>query len=570
MAEELAPDYYYTNFKNLIDFVYAHYRQLLSSDELAFYDEWYALSKDARQLLIRLLSRKGRLFRVDKLQYAELEDISVALKELLDRDMIIELEPSFWDSTFTARSQQEEFEAIANIFTKKELIDALFLLVDQTENGALKGLSSLRKDDLLAIILRQKKAIKLAAILSQRSTVIRLNCQEPFEVFRLCFFGNLYQSLTDFVLRDLGVHQYESYDLEGLNRAFQTRAEIESQYHYYRVSEEYETCDKTNGESLIAIEQKLPEHCGRDKALTRRVERLRKTIARQLERITWLNESDAIWASCQTHPARERRARIAASQGRVSDALGLCKDIQNNPWSEAEQEFAQSFAYRLAKKQGGDAAKLWQKPAVYQPPEVRLELPKADCSVERLVADYYAAQGACFYVENSLLNAMLGLFIWDIVFSTASGAFFNPFQGAPSDFREGYFYANRKVELDERLLELELGVYKQRILDTWQAKQGLMNPLVNWYVITDEILTLALERIPTDALAGIFKRILSDVSINRSGLPDLVLFPEGGGVSFIEVKGPGDALQNKQLLWLRYFDQLNVDHCVAYVRYQDE
>ena len=38
----------------------------------------------------------------------------------------------------------------------------------------------------------------------------------------------------------------------------------------------------------------------------------------------------------------------------------------------------------------------------------------------------------------------------------------------------------------------------------------------------------------------------------RSGLPDLTLWnPESGEMKFVEVKGPGDKLSYKQILWIR-------------------
>ena len=40
----------------------------------------------------------------------------------------------------------------------------------------------------------------------------------------------------------------------------------------------------------------------------------------------------------------------------------------------------------------------------------------------------------------------------------------------------------------------------------------------------------------------------------RSGLPDLTLWnPETEEIKFVEVKGPGDKLSFKQILWIRYY-----------------
>ena len=48
-------------------------------------------------------------------------------------------------------------------------------------------------------------------------------------------------------------------------------------------------------------------------------------------------------------------------------------------------------------------------------------------------------------------------------------------------------------------------------------------------------------------------RILSDIRANRCGLPDLVQFwPAERRYRLIEVKGPGDRLQDNQIRWLTF------------------
>lgn len=50
-----------------------------------------------------------------------------------------------------------------------------------------------------------------------------------------------------------------------------------------------------------------------------------------------------------------------------------------------------------------------------------------------------------------------------------------------------------------------------------------------------------------------FARLADDIRANRSGLPDLVQFwPAERRYELIEVKGPGDRLQDNQIRWLAY------------------
>ena len=62
---------------------------------------------------------------------------------------------------------------------------------------------------------------------------------------------------------------------------------------------------------------------------------------------------------------------------------------------------------------------------------------------------------------------------------------------------------------------------------------------------------------------------LADVKANRSGLPDLIqLNPPAGGYRLIEVKGPGDRLQDNQVRWLEYCVANEIPVAVCYVSWE--
>ena len=69
---DLAPDYHLKNFRFLVEWVDKRYADLLSIDEQDFIQQFYQLDTDAQCLLVRLYSRKGPLFRRDKLNYREI------------------------------------------------------------------------------------------------------------------------------------------------------------------------------------------------------------------------------------------------------------------------------------------------------------------------------------------------------------------------------------------------------------------------------------------------------------------------------------------------------------------
>src|SRR3546814_13247420 len=67
-----------------------------------------------------------------------------------------------------------------------------------------------------------------------------------------------------------------------------------------------------------------------------------------------------------------------------------------------------------------------------------------------------------------------------------------------------------------------------------------------------------------------FQRILADVSGNRTGLPDLIqLWPEERRYRMIEVKGPGDRLQDNQKRWIDYAHQHGLPIAVCHVQWAE-
>jgi hypothetical protein len=60
-----------------------------------------------------------------------------------------------------------------------------------------------------------------------------------------------------------------------------------------------------------------------------------------------------------------------------------------------------------------------------------------------------------------------------------------------------------------------------------------------------------------------------NIRSNRSGLPDLIQFwPEQRRYRLIEVKGPGDRLQDNQIRWLSFCVGQGIPVCVCRVTWQ--
>jgi hypothetical protein len=136
------------------------------------------------------------------------------------------------------------------------------------------------------------------------------------------------------------------------------------------------------------------------------------------------------------------------------------------------------------------------------------------------------------------------------------------------DLLEVDFLRRREREFAMCLAQLDNGQYRHTILATFAAKAHIASPFVAWGLLTRETLVLALDCIPAHHLSRLFARILADIGSNRTGLPDLVQFwPTTRGYRLIEVKGPGDRLQDNQIRWLTYCAGNDIPVAVCKVRW---
>ncbi len=538
-AVQLSERYYLDNFNYLIAFVTRHYQHLLNLNELDFCSTYSNLSSNAQQVFVRISSRTHALLRTSKLNYPEISDISAGIDELHNAQFVNK-EVEFTDCDFT------------HLFSQAELKTALNIKSTQFDPASINTRTLCTPDLFGDSPLEQ---------LLTNDSLIEVHHKEHIVTFRLLFFGNLHQDFSSFVLRDLGLRRYESYHIDSATVLFQQRDQLEAHLHYYQCAELFENACDQGSDALQELHARLPVADNNDKTLNRRLSKLRNNIARQLEREGALPQAATIYLQSNRPPARERLARIEAKLGNVEQALTLCKTIQSAPFDTDELDFANTFGTRLAKKSECN----FTAPSNHSPPEITLQLPINNLSVEFTTALHYAKTGKCYYLENNLFNGVFGLAFWDIIFAPVNGVFFHPFQLQPADFYEPEFTITRSLLITERLQQISNGQLLPLALKHYYNKRGLRNSLVNWQLTKPHILSLAINRIPTNDWLAIFKLILSDLRNYRSGQPDLIYFPDTGGYQLLEVKAPGDRLQKNQLRWMRFFHQQKMAHAVVHI-----
>ena len=541
----LEPYYYRDNFQRLLDTVESQYADMLSADECQFIDCWRAAGHYSQCLYVRLVSRVGPLFRVSRLNYLELQDLPIALGELLDCELMVQC-PGL------------DTQSLGELYTAAEIFAAFGHL--------LPTLSSRRKSDLLAAIaeLQLSPELLLERIMQQHpDMIVGPAFAQTVGILQLLFFGNRHQSLTDFVLSDLGLARYYPYALDRNTRLFVNRAALLEYLNGAALADGYyEAKEAADVDALLGLAQ-----CMVDSDLTYpsseyRWHRLCNRIARDLERFDHLDAAAALYAKSGEHPARERLARIYESQGNLVAALQLCEEIIDLPWCEDEEEAAQRIAPRVRRKLDGTRAV--RKSYVF--PQMHLQLRRESLAVEVAVANHLAPQWSeVAYVENRLMSTLFGLAFWEQIFAPIPGVFHNPFQSVPTDMFDRRFYANRTELIDQRLLTLETADLRVELSDAYSRYFKLRCRWVSWR-ISQELIEKTLDIVPSAHLLAIWRRILFDPRANRSGFPDLIaLGARPGHYQLIEVKGPGDSLQNGQKRWLQYFQKMGVPASVAWV-----
>jgi len=250
------------------------------------------------------------------------------------------------------------------------------------------------------------------------------------------------------------------------------------------------------------------------------------------------------------------RQRLAEEGSDLEAILAsLPNPITDNEWLENRRSKLQlHLLERLRVKSGVKLPRSRRPPPDWVTFQLVLPTPERPARLEQATAEALSQPDApVYYVENGLLNSLFGLWCWEAIFAPVAGAFFHEFQAAPADLHTPGFQARRAELFAKCFQQLDSDAYRDVITSNFAAKQDIQSPFVFWGVISQSLLTLALDCLPREHLRACFERILADIRAHRSGLPDLVQFwPAERRYRLIEVKGPGDRLQDNQVRWLRF------------------
>ncbi|MBT3428396.1 MAG: VRR-NUC domain-containing protein [Gammaproteobacteria bacterium] len=579
------PLYYLDNFRYLVDFVAERYHSLFDDRESLFLRRFAQLPESAQALYVRLAERKGPYFRVDKLDYAEIPGLKASVAELSEHGFVI-------------ASGLDQVHIQLHVRNKVELFEIA--------RSAQLSSGQMNRDQLVSLIIDSGVAVPLLEI-------IRLGYLDVLDRFYLLFFGNSSQKLNELVLHEIGVMRYEDYAIDSTN-LFAQRTNVDDALCLNRISRlakrlgaEIMRATRKPRQSTPVSERVYPLFLselstqldtiieilpGRPTAkfLSYQYDRLLLRLAGYCERLDKTGVACRLYQLALIPPSREKLARLYLRANDLEALTQLCIAMLADPKTEAEVSFAEKKLAKITANHATDSVVGPVGPMQRVLPEVRYGIKPGfstvannevikenisfnidgQASIEAQVITWYGEQGkSAQFVENHLFTGLLGLTCWDIIFAPVPGAFFHPFQRGPADLYSGAFSSQRGLAFERRFEQLlAKGQLIKLITACFQQKYGRINPFVHWRRLELADYCRLAEAIDPVALVSVFHRMLNDPVHHCSGFPDLVVWHEDR-FELVEVKGPGDRLQDHQRRWLAYFSHIGLPARVLYVADED-
>ncbi|NVJ48999.1 MAG: VRR-NUC domain-containing protein [Gammaproteobacteria bacterium] len=564
--QALEADYYRVNFITLLTFVFERYAALLTEQERSFYHQFSALSVNAQCLFTRCLMRKGNFFRVAKFSYQEISEPLTALSELTA-------------TTLVKSATVDDFNNIITLFTKPELVKAF-------PEHSLKTLKRAELDAELIRVANDTPDLMFARLQNLANHSLIFVCTQAFDTFRLLFFGNLRQDLTEFVLQDMGIVKYPKFTLSRDKLPFQNRETIVALKKINELSDYLHDHKQLDIDELEYLCSQLPPCTQQSSIVQRRLGRLLNRLGQRYEQQKDYQAAIALYQQSNELPAAERIIRCLAYLHQWEEAWERLQQLETSSSISSEQHFVRVFKPKLAKKL---AIPFERQSLQIKPEQVILITPHTQ-SVERNVQQHLSALGkVSFWSENGVFNSLFGLTFWSLLYADCEGAFYNPFQTAPDDIYHGSFIAKRESLWQElfQFIACEKR-YEKLLRENYRTYFGLANRFIHWSLLQQTVADIpifdgvrlsqaeqqrslfewTLQRVPIEHIRKIVLHILADRKDHRSGMPDLIVFTDQD-YCLMEVKGPGDRLQNNQKVWLDFFERNEIPYRTLRVVYDE-
>jgi len=549
MKKELPAKYYLAHFKELIDFINEQCGQLLEQTHTDFINKVNTLGEQAQCMLARIYSRKPRFVAISTLNYAEIDNAPLAIKQLIQTGLI-------------AHPTDNDYDALLHHLTKPALIE---LLASFDPELVIKKSTSKAALVIQAVNIFRENREYLAPIYSQ---FIINNRSDVYEYFEFLYIGRLSEGdinhQNSFVLRDLGVRATRQSHTKSLAR-FDTLDEAKSNYALNRFRLAFKNITADEQYQGLAHEV-MAQHAQGTLAISLK-NKLLLRLYQQLKKVD-PPLSFSILNACENSPeAIEIQIREQYRQGNKDWVKAELESIIEDPLTDDLLYFADDFLMRKFNKQTRSrlSAMLADTQCVIEIDEIY----RGD--VEQGVAQYYENQGLrAFNTENTLWQSLFGLAFWHELYVDTPHPPCNEFDLFPHVLRTNSFYHTQRQQIDA-------------LFEQWQTPEDLLkhvcknaaryfdqpNGLFRWHSELLKPLEVLILHSPITALKSHLKNMSLRFLELKDGYPDLMILKDGT-VYFKEVKAPGDKLRRNQLTTIDNLKNSGFDVHIAAVNWVND
>ena len=533
---DLPTFYYHAHFMEMLGFIARHYDHVLGDTQRQFLSDFTGLSFPAQCLYVRLVNRRGRLFRTNTLRYAEVDNIPAALAELQASGFVSPPGPS------------HAAEVLA-LLTRPQLMAALAAL-------SIPAPSTLKKADALALA-------KIHITPDLLTTVVPLNTivmQERYSQVRFLlflFFGQLQDGLTQFTMRDLGL--VRAHDLDNSYEPRFADTEEAAQAFFFATRLERLRRDNQSAEHLFHEVDQWPQPEVPVVADAR--DELALTLGKCLEADT--DAALRVYRQGESVQCSERIIRLLLASGRRDEAKQYLERCLESPASVDEALLAGDiYERKFNKKKTSLVTDLLRQAPVIDLDDAYRGAP------EWAAVLHYQQQGKrAFRTENRFWRTLFGLLFWDLLFAGSAASVRSPFEKLPAALLDRRFFSEHRHAIEARLsLLADPKAIKRQLLQVSATHYGVANGLFRWHQHTLDAIQAFLDIAPPDATAQILRLFCGDYLSAKHGYPDLLVV-EDEHLSFIEIKTDGDQLRRNQLLRLQQLQDAGFDAAIRRVHW---